>query len=155
MVIKGEVEKNEYLKSEGSFTAKLVDIQEQAGNFGPSLRFTFEILNDPENEGMKVTGLVSKRVTPDNKTSTWIKALDPSFELEIGIAITFDSFIGKVCRILVEEKGEYCNVVKCRALKAEELSALKKVEEPKKEPKKDEKPSKPAKASSDNDDIDF
>ena len=150
MSIKGEVEKNDYLKSEGSFTAKLTAIKEQEGNFGPSLRFTFEVLNNPENEGLMVTGLVSKKVTPDNKTATWIKALDPSFELEIGKAITFDSFIGKVCRILVEEKGEYCNVVKCRALKSEELSALKKTEESK---KVEEKPK--TKSAAANDDIDF
>lgn len=159
-MIKGEVEKNDYLETEGSFTAKLFDVNEKEGQFSPLVQFTFEVLNDPDNEGKKVTGITSKKVTPDNKTSTWIKALDSSFELEIGATFTFDSLVGKVCRILVEEKEgktqTYCNVVKCRALKAEELSALKKATqtaEPKKEEKKEEKPKVKPKAV--DDDIDF
>ena len=159
MGIKSEVEKNDWLAAEGSFTARLVKVEEKEGKFGPLVRFTFEVLDDPENEGMQVTGQVSKKLTPDNKTSTWVLVLDPDFDLEIGKVFDFEILVGRVCRILVEESGEYHNVVKLRPLKPAELARIK--EEPKTEEKKSEKkaeePKKEEKKKSaiKDDDIDF
>lgn len=159
MGIKSEVEKNIWLDAEGSFTARLVKIEEKQYGFGNSLQFTFEVLDDPEHSGKQATGLTSKRLTPDNKTSTWVAALDPNFDLEIGKVVDFEALVGKVCRILVEEKGEYCNVVKARPLKPAELARIK--DEPKAEEKKSEKkveePKKKEekKSAIKDDDIDF
>lgn len=160
MVIKGEVEKNDWLDTDGSFFAKLVKVSESEGKFSPVVQFVFEVLDDSENEGKQVTGMSSKKVTPDNKTSQWLSAMDPDFEFEIGREFDFESFVGKVCRILVAESmsGErtYYNVVKMRALKSDESKKLKAVEEKaeKKEPKKETKSeTKPSKV--DDADIDF
>jgi len=156
MVIKGEVEKNVWLDTDGSFTAKLINVEEKQFAFDPALQFTFEILVDSTNEGKQVTGLTSKRVTPDNKTAKWIKALDPNFDPEIGRTFDFDYLKEKVCRILVEQNKEYFNVVKCRALKPEELVILEKVKKPTPAPveKKEEKKEKPKTTPADAD-IDF
>ena len=160
MAIKGEVEKNDWLDTDGSFFAKLVKVTESDGKFSSVIQFVFEVLDDSENEGKQVTGMSSKKVTPDNKTSQWLHAMDPDFEFEIGKEFDFESFVGKVCRILVaESSGErtYYNIVKMRALKPEESKKLKAVEEKaeKKEPKKETKKPETKPSKVDDDDIDF
>lgn len=161
MVIKGEVEKNDWLDTDGSFFAKLVGVSERDGEFSPVVQFLFEIIDDSDNEGKQVTGMSSKKVTPDNKTSQWLSALDTDFEFEIGKEFDFESFVGKVCRILVAEKESkgrtYFNIVKIRALKPEESKKLKAVEEKaeKKETKKETKKSETKPSKVDDDDIDF
>lgn len=161
MGIKGKVEKNYWLDAEGSFTAKLTKVDEKSGKFSSVVQFTFEILNNSEHEGKEVSGITSLKVTPDNKTAKWIVALDPNFDFEIDKEFDFESLIGKVCRILVEENDgdggrTYCNVMKCRPLKSEEQTSLKKTMEskPKAEEKKEEKKEKKTKPAAD-EDIDF
>ncbi|MCK4359795.1 MAG: hypothetical protein KAW92_13850, partial [Candidatus Cloacimonetes bacterium] len=160
MVIKGEVEKNDWLDTDGSFFIKLVGVSESQGKFSTVVQFIFEVLDDSENEGKQVTGMSSKRVTPDNKTSQWLSALDPNFEFEIGKEFDFESFVGKVCRGLVAESSgdggrTYYNIVKMRALKPEESKKLKTVDEkvekkePEKETKKLETEAKPSKVDDD------
>jgi len=172
MGIKGTVEKGDWLDTDGSFIAKCVKVEEKEAKFGPVVHFIFEILNDPEQEGKQVTGMFSKKVTPDNKTAKILNALDPEFEFEIDMEFDFEDFVGKVCRVLVaESEGErtFYNVVKARALKpkeTEELQAIEKKakkeamakfkgEKKEEEPveKKSESKSKPSKA--DDDEIDF
>lgn len=167
MAIKGTVEKNDWLDVDGSFIAKCVKVDEKEGEFSPVVQFTFEILDDSEQEGKQVTGMSSKRVTPDNKTAQWLSALDPEFEFEIDMDFDFEDFVGKVCRVLVAEGGgkggrTYHNVVKMRALKPKEIESLKAVEkkakkeEKKEEPKTDPDKTPKTKASKvDDDEIDF
>jgi len=165
MGIKSEVEKNNYLDADGGFFAKLTKVEEMSGKFkDPALRFTFEILEDPEHAGKLVTGLTGKKVTPDNKTSKWVAALDPSMDLSIGTIIDFESLEGNICRVNVVQNDDgdraYYNVVQIRALKPNEFSRFeKKKEQPKKEElkveeKKPEKKEEKKKPLAD-DDVDF
>lgn len=170
MAIKGTVEKNDWLDVDGSFIAKCVKVDEKEGEFSAVVQFTFEILNDSEQEGKQVTGMSSKRVTPDNKTAQWLSALDPEFEFEIDMDFDFEDFVGKVCRVLVEEKEgkggrTYYNVVKARALKPKEIESIKAVEKKAKKEEKKEEPkvestekkseSKTKASKVDDDEIDF
>lgn len=165
MGIKAEVEKNNYLDSDGKFTAKLIGVEEKPSKFkDPALQWTFEVLNDSEHGGKLVTGLTSKKITPGNKTSDWIRVLDPDVDLEIGSTFDFDDLKGKICRVLVDEKeGDitYYNVIKIRRLKEEEQQSLDKyLEKSSSKPKEEKLESKSEKRTEEkkkpaDDDIDF
>jgi hypothetical protein len=91
------------------YPAKLTEIRDGEGNFGEYYKFIFEITDESTYEGEQRTLLASRKLSRSPKGAS--KLLDilealKGNKLQLEEEVDIDDFIGKKCRILVEEAKE-------------------------------------------------
>lgn len=140
----------------GVYTAKVVGYMDKdEGQYGPTVTFQFEIMDDDVWDGEEVTGLCnSKRLTEYTKMYKWLTTM--GFDLDVGGEIDLDDTIGSEVSITVEHKpvksGTIASVVdinpiRRRKVKREDVVEDEEVEEKPKKSASSGKSSKSSKAT--------
>jgi hypothetical protein len=94
----------------GRYNAKLVEVTEDQGNWGLFVKLTFE-LEDPQYDGVNVTGAASAKFSSRSKLYKWCRAL---FGRQIPKTYTLDTadLVGRRCELgleIVEDDGTEFN----------------------------------------------
>lgn len=91
------------------YPAKLVQIEDGEAGFGPFYKFVFEITEESSYQGEQRTLLASRKLSRSpkggSKLLNILEALANN-KLELEEEVDVDDYIGKKCRILVEEPQE-------------------------------------------------
>lgn len=94
---------------EGVFPAQIVGGERCDGNYGPQVRWTFET----DQEGFSLNYYTSTKIHPMSKMGMLLEALGarlPRTNAEAA-ALKPDALVGKCCRVRVEHRGLYANIV--------------------------------------------
>jgi len=94
---------------EGLYKASVIKVEEDTGEFGDYLIFTFEII-EGEQKGVAKTAVASKKLSKskDGKTSKlfgFVKALTRS-EPKVAETLDIEQLKGKTCQIFVKNNKE-------------------------------------------------
>ena len=91
----------------GRYSAKIVDIEETEGQFGPQLKFTFELPPDEDGENRTIFGWCSKKFSSKSKLYGWTRAALGGNSIDRSYMFNSDDLIGrKVTLSVTEEQGE-------------------------------------------------
>lgn len=94
----------------GEYRVQVTNIEETAGNFGPQLKLTLEVIAG-EHEGASLWTWCSIKGGPKSKLTRWCQAM--GIDTSAGTQINTDDLVGKRCTavVLAKEKtdgsGEY------------------------------------------------
>jgi hypothetical protein len=98
----------------GEYKAKLTELEEELeGQYGPQVRFTFEITDDQDYKGQTIRGWCSLKLDDDGEFTFWegTKLWDWIAALRGGTAVgadgeefELDDLVGSTCRIMVVTK---------------------------------------------------
>jgi len=96
----------------GQYPAKVVDVQEKQGNWGPFLKLMFEV-EGGEHAGMTITGVASAKFSNRSKLYKWVRAL---YGQAIPKAYTLETsnLLGRHCILgleVIEDDGTEFNRV--------------------------------------------
>lgn len=94
---------------EGEFPAQLVAWEESEGQWGTQVKWFFET----NQEGPRLGYFTSTKIHPMSKLGMMLEALGVPLPRNQFEATTFDadSLIGKCCRVRVEHRGQFANIV--------------------------------------------
>lgn len=108
----------------GSYDAKVLEVTEQEGNFGPQLKWQFEVISPEEYAGHKLVAWTSTSPSLKSKLVKWIAAC-LGRQIGAGETLKIESVLGKrvALSVVVQEGtdgGEFNRVhdVKPRKAKA-------------------------------------
>ena len=91
----------------GRYSAKIVDIEETEAQFGPQLKFTFELPPDEDGENRTIFGWCSKKFSSKSKLYGWTRAALGGNSIDRSYMFNSDDLIGrKVTLSVTEEQGE-------------------------------------------------
>jgi len=90
---------------DGDYVAKCEKIEEGTSTFGDVFYFHFKLLDAPEDASFDtITGMTDKKVAIGRKTYKWFSALNGGKDFDLGASFDTDDFVGKQCKIVVENK---------------------------------------------------
>lgn len=96
------------------YPANLVQIEDGEAGFGPFYKFVFEISDESTYQGEQRTLLASRKLSRSpkggSKLLNILEALANN-KLELEEEVDVDDYIGKRCRILVEEPQERDGII--------------------------------------------
>ncbi len=92
----------------GFFKAKVYQIKEESGPYGPFLRFTFTITETGEFANYKFSGIVKPLSIKQSKFYRWVKNILGEEPDDI---FCTENIIGKECKIFLSKKNNYYSVV--------------------------------------------
>jgi len=90
----------------GFFMAKVSQVKEESGPYGPFLRITFTITQG-EFLNYKFSGIVKPRSVKQSKFYRWVSNI---LGVEPDDTFCTDSMIGKECKIFLSKKDNYYSV---------------------------------------------
>lgn len=93
---------------EGFFRAKLSEIKEEHGTYGPYLRLIFTIIDKGELEHFRFSGIVQPIPLKQSKFHRWITNIlgqQPQFQFST------EDILGKECLVYLAKKNNYYSVV--------------------------------------------
>ena len=88
----------------GKYTAKIAEIEESDGQFGPQIKFRFELPPDEEGETKSLLGWASQKFSTKSKLYAWTKAALGGGPIDRSYAWSSDDLLGKKVYITVVEK---------------------------------------------------
>ena len=122
--------KEEYEKIEdGEYIAELTEVKENITKmpspYGPSLRFSFKLLEQPYI-GRIVGGLTTASWKAGNKLDEWLKALGVEGSAVVGTELPAEKVVGAKVRVYVESnpKSGFTNVKIVKSLRATDQNRL-------------------------------
>lgn len=86
----------------GKYTARISKIEESAGQYGPQLKFVFDLQPGEDGKSRSLTGWASKNFSVRSKLYEWTLAALGPFDHEY--AFNSDDLIGKKVILVVTEK---------------------------------------------------
>lgn len=90
---------------DGDYVAKCEKIEEGTAQFGDVFYIHFKLLDAPENAPFHtITAMTDKLVAIGRKTYKWFCAINGGKDLELGASFDTDDFVGKQCKVVVENK---------------------------------------------------
>jgi hypothetical protein len=103
---------------DGVYSVRVTAVEEMVGRDGSAfIRWTFEVVNDPEYGGTALTAVSSLRLTPKSKTRQFCEAL-LGRRLERGEEVELDDLVGRTALAnvtSVERNGAIYNTVESLA----------------------------------------
>lgn len=91
----------------GRYSAKIVEIAESDGQFGPQVKITFELPPDEHGETRTIYGWCSQKFSSRSKLYDWTKAALGGGPIERDYTFSSDELIGKkVTLSITEENGD-------------------------------------------------
>lgn len=111
--VKGQEQPDFEPMEPGEYKAKLSELEEELeGQYGPQVRFTFEVMDDEDYNGDTIRGWASLKTDDDGdytfwegtKLWDWVTALRGGDAVGVGEEFSLDDLIGNTCRILVVNK---------------------------------------------------
>jgi len=91
----------------GKYLAKIAEIEEDDGQFGPFLKIRFEFQLDEGGETRFLTGLASRKFSTTSKLYEWTEAAFGGGPIDRSYTFNSDDLLGRYVYInAVEEKGE-------------------------------------------------
>jgi len=88
---------------EGEYNAEIVNVEDQAGQYGASVRFEFKLSSELEGEEFRITGFAHKKLNEKTKLGRWVAAILGHMP-EVGEEITVDQLLHKNCRVVIKHK---------------------------------------------------
>ena len=106
MGIKVKMQEDKSLPFGARFEAAVSSIEETDLKFGKTAKLWFEINNDPDHEGKKLSILANLKLSPKSKLFNIASTLKPELsDLEVGEELDLDELLG--CKAIIElEKKE-------------------------------------------------
>jgi len=93
--------------SKGLFNAKVSEIKEGNGTYGPYLRFIFTIIEEGELAHYRFSGIVKPIPLKQSKFYRWVSTIlgQPSND-----AVCIEEMIGKECKVYLSKHNDYYTV---------------------------------------------
>ena len=88
----------------GKYPARIVEIEESTGQFGPQLKFRFELPPEEDGEPRTLLGWTSQKFSTKSKLYSWTKAALGGLPIDRSYSWNSDDLIGKKVLITVMEK---------------------------------------------------
>lgn len=103
----------------GEYQATIADILEETGQYGPQLKFIFDITEPEEYNDRSLYGWCSQKFSTQSKLYAWTKAAHGGAALASDFDFDSDAMIGKsVTLALVVKEGDKGQYNKIYAVKA-------------------------------------
>jgi len=91
----------------GRYSAKIAEIAESDGQFGPQVKITFELPPDEHGETRTIYGWCSQKFSSRSKLYDWTKAALGGSPIDRDYTFSSDELIGKkVTLSITEENGD-------------------------------------------------
>ncbi len=87
----------------GQYRARLTKLEEDEGQFGPFVKFFFEVIGDEDYAGESISGIASLKLTPDTKLWQWYSGLKGQ-PPEKGREIDLEEILDNECMLVVGHK---------------------------------------------------
>ena len=98
---KVKMEEDRGLPFEGKFDAVVSSIGEANLQFGKTAKIWWEIINDPDHEGKKLSILANLKLSPRSKLFNIASTLKPELsEIKVGEELDLDELLG--CKTIIE-----------------------------------------------------
>ena len=88
----------------GKYPAKIAEIEESDGQYGPQLKIRFELPPDEKGETKSLTGWTSRKFNSQSKLYAWTKAAFGGEPIDRSYIFNSDDLLGKKILITVVEK---------------------------------------------------
>ena len=88
----------------GRYVARISEIEEADGQYGPQLKFSFDLPPDEEGQPRSLIGWTSQRFSPKSKLYGWVKAAFGGGVIDRQYTFNSDELIGKKVFLTVVEK---------------------------------------------------
>ena len=88
----------------GKYPAKIKEIEEADGQFGPQLKFTFELQPDENGEHRTLLGWASKKFSNKSKLYAWTRAAMGGNTIDRSYTFKSGDLLGKYVHIVVVEE---------------------------------------------------
>ena len=103
---------------DGEYAAMPVNIQEMNGPHGPMVRIDFQIADDDQWEGRRLSGIASKKLSANTKLGSWVAAIMGGMP-HVGREVTEDDLLHHDCVVVVrqvagDQDRVYANVIDVR-----------------------------------------
>ena len=103
MAWKATVEEAVSAIAEGEYDAEVSGVRDQDGQHGLMVRVEFMLSTDNEFDGVRVSGLASKKLSEGTKLGRWVAAILDHMPA-IGEEVTIEDLIHKRCRVVIGHK---------------------------------------------------
>jgi hypothetical protein len=91
----------------GKYPAKIGSIEEAEGQFGPQLKFSFELPPSQDGASRTLLGWCSKKFSQKSKLFTWTRAALGGAKIDRNYTFSSDDILGKrVLLTVIEEEGD-------------------------------------------------
>jgi hypothetical protein len=91
----------------GNYPAKIVDLEEIDEQYGPQIKFTFELTPDDEGESRTIYGWCTRKFSPKSKLYGWMKAALGGGPIDRNYKFNSDDLIGRrVILSITEDQRE-------------------------------------------------
>jgi len=91
----------------GSFKARVSEIKEETGSYGPYLRITFRIIETGDLNHYRFSGIVKPTPLKQSRFYRWVKNI---LGKEPGDVFSPQEMIGKECQVCLSKKDGYYSV---------------------------------------------
>ena len=88
----------------GKYPAKIKEIVEADGQFGPQLKFTFELQPDEDGENRELSGWTSQKFSNKSKLYKWTKAVFGGNPVDRSYTFKSEDLIGGMVLLTVVER---------------------------------------------------
>ena len=91
----------------GKYPARITEIESSEGQFGPQLKFTFELPPNQNGDPRTILGWTSQKFSSKSKLYTWTKAALGGEQIDRSYIFNSDDLIGcKVLLTVVERESD-------------------------------------------------